>query len=68
MSLAMPCREVLGYQQEMDAIPLQHAQLCLDCEVICGWRVMCPQCGGSSLLPLAKVLNRSTEREVRHAN
>jgi len=47
-----------GYSGVVDAIPLQAAILCLDCQRITSSRGNCRVCGSSSVLSLARILNR----------
>ncbi|HTR65431.1 MAG TPA: hypothetical protein VMH85_06640 [Terriglobales bacterium] len=39
-------------------VPLQHASLCLDCDVISAAHADCPACGSRALLSIARALNR----------
>lgn len=61
MTIGMVCRELSRRRSGTETVPLEQANLCLDCEVIGQSGVACPRCGGMSLLPVAKVLNRVTE-------
>lgn len=38
-------------------VPLQHANLCLDCETITAARANCPACGSGALLNVARALS-----------
>ncbi len=40
-------------------VPLADAMLCEDCDTISSRKQYCPACGSSSLLSLARVLNRT---------
>jgi hypothetical protein len=51
-----------------DTIPLLHAVLCVDCEVISATAFSwCPTCGGSALLNLSFVLGGSIGQPFAHA-
>lgn len=51
-----------------DTIPLLHAVLCVDCEVISATALSaCPTCGGSALLNLSFVLGGSIRQPFGHA-
>lgn len=51
-----------------DTIPLLHAVLCVDCEVISATALSaCPTCGGSALLNLSFVLGGSIGQPFGHA-
>lgn len=39
--------------------PLQRAVICIDCESVTNAMHDCPACGGTSLLSLSRVLNRT---------
>jgi len=43
-------------------IPLQRAVLCADCEMVSAAINVCPGCGASTLLSLAKVLDRTDDK------
>jgi hypothetical protein len=42
---------------ELNLVPLQHASLCMDCEMITAAHTHCCACGSAALLNLAKTLN-----------
>jgi hypothetical protein len=42
---------------EVSLVPLQQANLCLDCEMITAARTNCFACGSAALLNLARALN-----------
>ena len=45
-------------------VPLQHASLCLDCDVISAAHADCPACGSRALLSIARALNRPAYTSV----
>jgi hypothetical protein len=42
---------------ELNLVPLQHASLCMDCEMITAAHTHCCACGSAALLNLARTLN-----------
>jgi hypothetical protein len=42
---------------ELSLVPLQHASLCLDCDMITAAHTHCCACGSAALLNLARTLN-----------
>lgn len=50
---------------QLQHFPLERAYLCLDetCRSVCNSPCICPACAGTSLMSLAVVLNRATEKE-----
>ena len=46
-----------------DQVHLSEAVLCVECEVISKTNGNCPACGSSSVLSLARLLNRQSEDE-----
>ena len=47
-------------------VPLQHASLCLDCDLISPARTHCLACGSQALLSIARALNRPVYGGLRH--
>jgi len=43
---------------KISAVPLQHANLCMDCEAITAAPTNCLACGSRALLSIARVLNQ----------
>lgn len=49
-------------------VPLQHANLCMDCETITAAHTNCLACGSKALLNIAQVLNNRRLSDLAHAD
>lgn len=51
---------------ELSLVPLQHASLCMDCEMITASQAHCVACGSAALMSLARALNgKARSKPVR---
>jgi hypothetical protein len=51
---------------ELSLVPLQLANLCLDCEMITAGQTHCSACGSVALMNLARTLNGNATAEQSH--